>query len=728
MLFLNIIWHHHQPLYLDPNADQLMAPWVRTHATKDYYDMAGMLTQYPEIHLTVNLTASLLVQLQQYYVARLKPAVNLSADLISASKYASVAAGRIDPWMDLALKPTSEFDEKDLVALAGNAWNALGTTEVMLERFPEYKALCAKHRGEGIDSLSEQDRREIKFWFFLAHFDPDFLTASTTLVTGRRVKANEFVHRKHDGTYWLTRQITESDCHRIVCEAFKILEAVVPIHRQLMQDPTANTGQIEIITTPYYHPILPLICDSDVARTSQPGDPLPTRFSFPADSKAQVRKSVRYYHELFGRAPRGMWPAEGGVSQEVISHFASEGIRWIATDERILQHSGTKHADKCQPYRVVAGDQQLAILFRDTELSDKIGFVYQHWDGKRGAEDFVRHVLRHAQESEKGDRLLTVILDGENAWEWYRHDHDGKTFLHALYEELSQLQRTGDVLTVTPSEFISGNPNRGILPHPVESMEEIGTLWPGSWINANFDTWIGNPEKNDAWEYLRTARIDLEASCLEPPAEDEKAPRKGSKRWYALRAWEAMYAAEGSDWFWWYGTDQFDSQEDHPFDNVFLSQINSIYRLAKKAGAKLPDRTFAPITKLNHKKTTQKRGGTMLQSEKDQVNVLFQCDARGFSVPTGIFVAGNHPSLGDWIPNVIKLYDDGTHGDQTAGDGIWSLELAFTVGTVIEYKFTNGGQQGEWEPGEEFSYLTRGIVVDRNPDARIVLLDRFGTL
>ncbi len=728
MLYLNIIWHHHQPLYLDPRSDRLLAPWVRTHATKDYYDMASKLEQYPDVHLTVNLTSSLLLQLQEYYVKRLGSVVDIPRGGIKLDKYEKSGKNRIDPWVDLALTPTSAFSEENLIALGGNTWNAFGTTEVMLHRFPEYKALYSTFKKGGVAALSEQQRREVKFWFFLAHFDPDFLSAEQRLVTGRRVEAHQYLERKSDGRYWLRRQITEEDCSRIVCEAFKIIEAVVPIHRKLMYDVDTHVGQIELITTPYYHPILPLVCNSDVARTSQPTAPLPQKYSFPSDARTHVEKSVKLYEDLFGRIPAGMWPAEGAVSSDAVGLFASAGIQWIATDERILHRSQARTNDKYVPHRMVAENRELAIFFRDTALSDKIGFVYQHWNPKDAANDFVDLVMRHRPRSGEPDRVLTVILDGENAWEWYRYDHDGKDFLHALYSGLVRAQERGELMTITPSEFINGNPKRGVLPHPISSMGEITDLWPGSWINENFDTWIGNPEKNLAWEYLRIVREDLAASKLDPPHRDEKSPQKGSKRWCAHRAWEALYAAEGSDWFWWFGTGHFEDMDHHPFETTFLSYLHSIYTLARQAGASIPERSFAPITKKHKSHVTRKQGGTMAQSAQDQARVLFQCDARGFSVPSAIYISGNQPALGNWIPNTVQMYDDGTHGDQAAGDGIWSLEATFPIGTLLEYKFTNSGTAGEWDPGEEFPYLTRGIVVDRMPEPGIVLLDRFGTL
>ena len=553
-LCLNIIWHQHQPLYLDPERDELQAPWVRTHGTKDYYDMASMIAEYPNVHCTFNLTSSLLVQLDEYYVRRLKPFYGRKKNRINATKFLAAWRGRTDPWIDAALTPTNEFADRDLHFLLYNTWNALYISEVMLSRFPEYKLL--KEKAGRKEPLSEQELRDIKFWFFLAYFDPDFLERRVTLADASVVDLSDLVYKHYDGTYRLTKIITEDDCNRIVAETVKILSNIVPIHKKLLYNAKTRKGQINVATTAFYHPILPLIYDSDTAKSCQPDSPLPRRFSFPGDAHAQTVKAIEYFKRMFGRPPTGMWPAEGSVSQDVLNLFGKHGIEWIATDEKILFHSDPPNQPQYFPYR--AGEERtVAIVFRDTRLSDNIGFTYQSWKGSDAARDFIGHILSFVPAENQEDRLLTVILDGENAWEWYRQDNDGKEFLHSLYRGLSELYKEGTVVTVTMSEYILGNPSRGIAAHPVKSMKKIERLHPGSWINANYDTWIGAPEKNRAWEYLLTARNDLETSGVARPDPRRPVPKPDSKKWFAYKAWEEMYAAEGSDWFWWYGTQQY---------------------------------------------------------------------------------------------------------------------------------------------------------------------------
>jgi len=732
-LYLNIIWHQHQPLYLDPESDQLQGPWVRTHGTKDYYDMAAILEKYPNIHFTVNLTSSLLAQLQTYYVDRLAPFVDIKKNRVHARKYFAKYGGKTDPWIDLALKSTALFSDLDYKYLLTNVWNAFGVSEIVMGRFPEYKHLKEKYSQAGKDGLTEQDLREIKFWFFLALFDPDFLDQPQKLATGVSINLTDIIQKNSDGIYTLKERITEEHCNRIVAETYKVLAAIVPIHKRLMYHPRTHKGQIEVLTTPYYHPILPLIYDSDLAKLSQPNDPMPSRFHYPKDAEVQVAKAVNKFKEIFGTKPAGMWPGEGSIAHDVIPVFSHQGIKWIATDQKILERSKTGANPCFYPYAVFPENDSsiknaVVIVFRETELSDKIGFVYKNYQGEDAADDFIRGVLRYVPHDGEPDRLLTVILDGENAWEWYRYDNDGKIFQNALYRKLSHLFETQQVVTTTVTEYLDGNPRRNIPAHPVETLPKIEWLYPGSWINANYDTWIGEDEENRAWEYLLIARKDIEVSGIRQPDPKRPAPREKTKAWYAYRAWESMYAAEGSDWFWWYGTDQNVPAGDKPFDRAYITHLQNIYKFAELAGGKMPKREFKPITFDSSQKTIRQTQGTMAQSQQDLVTVVFQCDARGMYVRKSLYIAGNHEELGNWLPNKIRLFNDGTHGDAVADDSIWAVEIQLPVGGEIEYKYTNSGAMGNWSPGEEFSSTNRKIKVEKTDTGKMLVQDTFGML
>ena len=726
-LYLNIIWHQHQPLYLDPAKDQLQGPWVRTHGTKDYYDMAALIGKYPKIHCTVNLTSSLLYQLDDYYVKRLKPFIDLRKNCIDVKRFLATWRGKTDPWIDLALKPTEDFTGDDLAILLSNPWNAFGISGVMMNRFPQYKALKEKYLQSGASSLSQQERREIKFWFYLAYFDPDFFDQRVNLTNGYTVDVRDLIRKQPDGSYILKKSVTENDCNRIIAETYKILSAIIPIHRRLMYHQDTHKGQIEIITTPFYHPILPLIYDSDLEKMCQPNDPVPSRFHFPQDADAQVEKAIAYYEQQFGGPPSGMWPAEGSVANDVLPIFSKDHINWIATDEKILTRSKPNSQMKYYPYYLQSDTsvKGVVVVFRDTELSDKIGFTYQNYHGEDAADDFIKNILKYASQEGQADRLVTVILDGENAWENYRYDNDGKEFLNALYSKLSILYESNVVKTVTVTEYLQGNSERNIPPHPPETIPKLQWLWPGSWINANFDTWIGEKEENQAWEYLLTARNDLEQSGVKAPDPKVSTPKKGTTSWFAYKAWESMYAAEGSDWFWWYGDDQTAPGGDKPFDLAFITLIKNVYNYAQQTGAEMPAREFLPVIQDDAGSSHQTQGA-MAQSQKDMATILFQVDASKHQVPKAIYIVGNQDVLGNWTPNQIMMYDDGTHGDEIKSDGIWSIAVRVPFGIKVEYKYTNSGDEGVWVPSEEFPGNNREFMVPVKLTDTIKVLDKFG--
>ncbi len=721
-VYLNIIWHQHQPLYVDPGTDQLQGPWVRTHATKDYYDMAAMLKSYPNVHCNINLTSSLLHQLREYYVNRLKPFVDTKKNRVDTDALWKQWKGRTDPWIDLALKPTVEFTKEDKDHLYRNVWNAFGMSEVMIERFPEYAALKKKldvDQMPGGDLFTEQEMREIKFFFYAAYFDPDFFLGAIKLSDGSTCDLSDLMEFR-SGKYYLKKTIEESDCNRIVAETYKVMANIIPVHKELMYTSSTGKGQVEVITTPYYHPILPLIYDSELAKTCQPDDRHPSRYSYPQDANAQIVKAVIMYTEVFGRAPTGMWPGEGSVAQPVLSLLRKNGILWTASDVRVLSKSTPQNQPNTTAYMFPAGEKSasMALVFRDTELSDRIGFKYQTYKGEDAAEDFVQSILTFAPSKNENDVLITVILDGENAWEWYREDIDGKEFLNALYRKLSRLYESRQIITTTTTEYLDGNKMRGIAPHPVDQLPPMKSLWPGSWINGNYDTWIGEEEENVAWEYLLRARRDLEKSGIKQPDPKRAAPKSGSKEYYAYQAWEAMYAAEGSDWFWWYGTDQSAPAGDEPFDVAFRTHLDNMYKFARLAGSTIESPGFDPILKEGN--TSSGGQGTMARSTDAGTRVLFVCDARKETVAVGIYIVGNMKQLGEWTPNMIAMYDDGTHGDVTAGDKLWSLELFFSAGEQIHYKYTNSGKKGEWVPGEEFAQRNRTYVVSGSTETQVI--------
>jgi hypothetical protein len=304
-----------------------------------------------------------------------------------------------------------------------------------------------------------------------------------------------------------------------------------------------------------------------------PGVRLPKkRYGYPEDAVKQIRMALDYFEKIFGYRPSGMWPSEGSVSEDVVKAMHAEGIKWIATDEEVLARSLQKPLRSPEGYLTDATTlyrpyqfNNVSMIFRDHKLSDLIGFVYSGWKPEKAVDDFMGKLIQIRNTLPK-DRpyLVPVILDGENAWEYYKND--GHDFLRGLYHALSNDSR---LKTVTVSEFIK----------EYDPGEPLQRLHSGSWINANFGIWIGHEEDNLAWDYLAQTREDLEAFAKANPDKD------------ITEAWDAIYAAEGSDWNWWYG-DEHTTETQEDFDELFRNHLMQVYKVM---GKDIPPHLYVPI-------------------------------------------------------------------------------------------------------------------------------------
>lgn len=533
-LYLAFLWHQHQPLYKDlshPAArGSYTQPWVRLHAIRDYYSMAALIAEHPALHLTINLTPVLLWQILDY-----------------------VEQGATDRHLELTSTPAEALSSAEREEILATFFD--GQWETQIAPHARYRELFAKRQGN--QPATTQDLRDLQMWSNLAWFGKEFRDADVRLVTGEVVSVQRFIVQGRD--------FTVADVESMVTEQFKLMRAIVPIHCRLQ-----DAGQIEVSTTPFYHPILPLLVDTDTATIDRPGSSHPKRFARPEDAEAQVRRAVVHYVHCFGKSPRGMWPAEGAVSQAIVPLIARAQVTWIATDGGVLARSGrwgyrAEDPDVlCQPYRAEGGPEALSVFFRDAWLADHIGFHYQGYtDYVTAAREFLGQIKERFARRVTGDddRILTVVLDGENAWSAYRED--ARPFLHALY---GLLEEDREIQTVTFSEYMQGNPARSVRSHALESQSQVHDLFTGSWIDelgsapgVDLGTWIGEVEENRAWELLAAARDEIDGRGASPAA------------------LEALYAAEGSDWFWWFGDDQ-DSGNDPAFDDLFRCHLRSAYR------------------------------------------------------------------------------------------------------------------------------------------------------
>ena len=534
-LYISFLWHMHQPFYKDPVTGLYRLPWVRLHGTKDYLDMADILTGFPAIRQTYNFTPSLLEQIADY-----------------------TENGAKDHFMEVTLRKASELDEEDRLFILDNFF--LANWDSMIKPFPRYYELLMK-RGlhlarndliRAVRYFSAGDFLDLQVLFNLCWIDPFFRKKDPFL--------KMLVDRGKD--------YTEEDKQLLVVKQLSLLRGIVPKYTEMVKG-----GQIELSVSPFYHPILPLLCDTNSARIAMPDVTLPRkRFSHPEDAEKQTRMGLNYFEKLFGYRPDGMWPSEGSVSEEVIRIAAREGIKWIATDEDILANSiGKRLRDASrniiepdilyQPYTY----ENISIIFRDHILSDLIGFVYSKWDARKAAEDFINKLLQvRSSMTRNRPRLLSIILDGENAWEYYKND--GYDFLKYLYEGLSNEKR---LRTVTVSEYLKAH----------DKGKPLNALHTGSWINANFGIWIGHEEDNIAWDYLAGTRDDLDTFQKMNPDKNLSG------------AWKSIYIAEGSDWNWWYGDDHTtETQED--FDELFRMNLMKVY---KEMGKEIPEHLYIPV-------------------------------------------------------------------------------------------------------------------------------------
>jgi alpha-amylase/alpha-mannosidase (GH57 family) len=534
-----ILWHMHQPYYEDLVTGEHILPWVRMHALKDYWGMARLLAEFPDLRVTFNLVPSLLIQLEAF------------------------AGGRArDPYLETGMKPADALTPDDVRFMLRNFFHA--QRQRMIDAHPRYAELLSL-RGWSItdDELEGAlrrftlgDLRDLQVWQKLAWIDPEYQAHDPRI---RRLLTQG-------------RHFTEDDKQELRTVELEILNQVIPEYRERQEQ-----GQIEISTSPFYHPILPLLCDTGVYRSERPDAGLPQpAFRHPVDALAQLERAAAYHETLFGRRPAGVWPSEGSVSEAMVPLVAGAGFRWMATDELILartlsipfardEQGRVSHADRLyRSYVVAAGGAQVACGFRDHALSDLIGFSYAGWPSDAAAEDFTRRLVeagRQAQETgwSGEEPTVFVILDGENAWEHF--DGGGRPFLRALYGRLS---RHPELRAVTMADACAAPTSR------------LHGIVPGSWIDGSFYIWIGHDDDVRAWNQLTAARQLLDETVASADPGDFE------------RAREEVFIAEGSDWCWWYGDDH-SSDQDAEFDELFRRHLRNVYQLL---GQPIPDELF----------------------------------------------------------------------------------------------------------------------------------------
>ncbi|MFN2520039.1 MAG: glycoside hydrolase family 57 protein [Candidatus Limnocylindria bacterium] len=546
-LAVAIIWHMHQPYYKHPQTSEFALPWVRLHASKDYLHMARLLLEFPGVKLNFTMVPSLREQLEDY------------------------ARGSDDEDSRLTMRTVEGAPTLEERAHMLRRFFSIHHGNV-IAHYEEYRRLLslAMSTLDRPELLSDEYFIDLSLWFNLAWIDPDDITGDERL-SALRLRGRRFT--REDVRYVVGRQ--------------RFMASGVPhLYHRLERD-----GRVEILTTPYYHPIVPLLIDTDVARRSAPDAILPdVRFAYPEDATRQLTDAFSSHARVFGGKPRGLWPSEGAVSPEAADLFAAAGAVWFASDESVLARSAglTIQRDDAgvlsQPellYRAYRLSNGTTAIFRDRDLSDRIGFLYGSMPPADAVSDLVGKLARARERlpDDDGAYIASIILDGENAWEAY--PNNGNDFLRALY---GTLQADARFETVRVSEFLEAHPAR----------MEIPPLHSGSWIDANFGVWIGEPAHARAWTALARTRAFAQ------------------EQWGVLSAMppkvrQALLVAEGSDWFWWYSS-RNSSPEDAVFDALFRANLEVVWWFA---GAEPPTEIRRPI--LDEERLAGSYGGAMLQ-------------------------------------------------------------------------------------------------------------------
>ena len=565
-LYLILCWHMHQPDYRDLPTGEYTLPWTYLHAMKDYTDMAYHLENHPRAKSVFNFVPVLLDQLEDYS--------------------RQFAEGKIrDPLLAL-------LAERDLNSLSAARRKLVfdscfrSNHTKMIDPYPAYKRLWElfKHQeshGEvGLDYLSGQYLADLLVWYHL-------------------VWCGETVRRNHD----LVVRLMTKGSHFSLAERQQLFELIgklitdlIPRYRKL-----SDEGRIEISSTPHYHPIVPLLIDFKAARESMPGVSLPEAECYPGGLKRaafHIASAIDSHRERFGVAPHGFWPAEGGVSQAAAMVFAENGCRWMASGETVLTNSlrgldgkqplPERREYLYRPYRLSLGDHEIVSFFRDDKLSDRIGFEYAKWFGRDAVDNFIHEledIWHHAPEGVSP--VVSVILDGENAWEYY--PYNGYYFLSELYDALEEHPY---IQTTTFKDYLDGSVvsdgMQAELPLGMSesdgsrpAMGELPYLVAGSWVYGTFSTWIGERDKNRAWDLLCAAKqsFDMVIGRL-----------SGKEAELALRQ---LADCEGSDWFWWFG-DYNPQHSVESFDKLYRENLANLYQLLKLP---VPDELFEPISR-----------------------------------------------------------------------------------------------------------------------------------
>ncbi|RLW68448.1 MAG: glycoside hydrolase [gamma proteobacterium symbiont of Stewartia floridana] len=529
----------HQPYYKGPEGSDYLLPWVYLHGLKDYADMAAHLEHVPDAKAVVNFAPVLLEQIDDYseqIAAWLK-----TGKLIKDPLLAALAGPGL---------PVDVASRKSLISACLRA-----NEHRLISRFKHFNELAdlVKHTLENermVGYLNDQCLVDLLVWYHLAW-------------VGECQRVNDLRVRSLQSK---GRGFNSDDRRRLMELIGEVLQDLPGRYAKL-----AKLGQVELSVTPYAHPIVPLMIDMDSARDALPSIHMPELEQYPGgESRARwhIRKGLEVFEKHFGFRPNGCWPSEGGVSEATLKMLEEEGFSWAATGQQVLSNSLMAGGGDSQlpdnwvhsAYHVQEG--HLNMFFRDDGLSDLIGFTYGEWHADDAVGDLINHLVNIADACEgDSDAVVSIIMDGENAWEYY--PYNGSYFLNAMYERLSEHPR---LHLTTFSE---------VLDRQKKLSPRLSKLVAGSWVYGTFTTWIGDRDKNRAWDMLGEAKKVYDQVLADKNFSDDQ-----------LKEIEKQLAiCEGSDWFWWFG-DYNPESTVSDFEQLFRSQLSHLFELL---GEPVPD-------------------------------------------------------------------------------------------------------------------------------------------
>lgn len=536
---LNVVlcWHMHQPVYWDLRTGEYQLPWVYLHGIKDYVDMAAHLEAVPEARAVINFVPTLLEQLDDY--------------VQQIQAYFANGKALRDPLLAALVSPDPTHSSAPHFNILSQCLRA--NRQHLIERFAAYKELVElleslQKTPASVAYLNSQYYADLVTWYHLAWF-------------GEIVRCKD---KRVQSLLTKARLFDLVDRRQLLSIMGELLGSIIPRYRAL-----AQRGQVELSVTPYAHPILPLLLDLHVACDAQPHISLPEAINYP-DGEARVHWHIQHgievFERYFGFKPQGCWASEGGVSADTVRLLGEHGLKWVASGETVLRNSLHRVVRSSmsthQPYHLPQDETRC--FFRSDHLSDLIGFQFANWH----ADDAVNHLISQLEQiahsaATTGAKVVSIILDGENAWEYY--PKNAYYFLSTLYRRLA----AHPFLTLSTFNDCADL-----------SAVELSTMVAGSWVYGTFSTWIGDKAKNQGWEMLIAAKqvYDQQIHNLSPEQQ--------------VRATRQLAICEGSDWFWWFGDyNPEDSVRD--FDRLYRLHLENLYRELNQAVPEMLQHAFS---------------------------------------------------------------------------------------------------------------------------------------